>query len=114
VTQQSYEQINLGDEFDFSSAVSNIIFTTFLAFAFAPGLPILYPLAAMNLGITYWTHKTWLLKFYRKPPNFGPEIIKMAVRWLKFAFFAHCVIGILMFFGQPQIFYDSPYWLSKD
>jgi hypothetical protein len=76
LTQDAYEQLNLGDDFDFTSAVTNLIFIMFMAFAFGPGLPILYLLAAMNLFVTYWTHKTWLLKFYRKPPNFGSDIIK--------------------------------------
>jgi hypothetical protein len=112
LTQHAYEQLNLGMEFDFSSAVSNIIFITFMAFSFGPGLPILYPLAAMNLFVIYWSHKTWLLKFFRKPPNFNSDMIRRTMYWIKTAIFAHAILGIMMY-NQPQIFLDKPFWNSK-
>jgi hypothetical protein len=97
LTQNAYEQLNLGDEFDITSAVTNIIFIIVMAFTFGPGLPILYLLAAMNIFVTYWTHKTWLLKFYKKPPNFGSQIIKLIISGMDIAFYTHVFIGISMY-----------------
>jgi len=74
-----------------------MIAITWVVFMYAPGLPILFPLTALNFFIIYWIDKFLLLRFFKKPKNYDEESILFSVDQMKYAFLFHLVIGAFVY-----------------
>jgi len=61
---------------------------------FSAGIPLLYPITAAYLTVTYWVDKYLLTKFYRKPPNYNSRVARGALRLGKWALLAHFVCAL--------------------
>lgn len=91
---------------------------------FAPALPILYPIAVLNLTSIYWLDKLQVLRFNRIPKNFDEALIIKLLDYAKLTFPIHFVSGCLLLSNdkilsshhvkeEEGIVYDINVW-SKD
>ena len=60
------------------------------------GMPILLLISAINFFMMYWIDKWLLLRFHKTPRNYDERTIKFTLKYMKFAFLFHAVIGYLM------------------
>ena len=67
----------------------------FVAFMFAPALPILYLVGFVWCFITYLTQKYMILYFYKRELSLKNELAEMSVHCLMWAILAHIVIAYL-------------------
>ena len=74
-----------------------MIAITWVVFMYAPGLPILFPLTALNFFIIYWIDKFLLLRFFKKPKNYDEQSILFSVDLMRYAFLFHLVIGAFVY-----------------
>ena len=86
---------------------------------YSSGLPIMFPITAVNFILIYWIDKTLLLRFYRTPKNYDEKCIEFSIKEMKFGFIFHFIIGALVYSnarilsssGSNNFFKDSA---SKD
>ena len=65
LTQQEYEDMNMGPEFPVEDRYSQVLALIWITFMFSAGLPLLYPIAMVTLFIMYWVDKV----LCKQPPN---------------------------------------------
>jgi hypothetical protein len=64
---------------------------------YSSALPILYPMAVINLSIIFLVDKYLLLRFYRTPKNYDEQSIEFSIGDMKYSFLFHFIIGLLVF-----------------
>ena len=74
LTQEAYEDVNMGRPIDFVMRYNVMINSLFLTMMFSSGMPILYPIAAVYTIISYWVDKYMILRHYRKSPSFDSQV----------------------------------------
>ena len=74
-----------------------MIAITWVVFMYAPGLPILFPLTAINFFIIYWIDKYLLLRFFKRPKNYDEESILFTVDQMKYSFIFHMILGAVVY-----------------
>ena len=67
-----------------------IVFVTFL---FAPGLPILLPIALFGLTVQYLTNKVALAYYVKRPPVYDSEMNYRMLKMLKLAPLLYVCMG---------------------
>ena len=65
LTQFDYEDINTGIEFMIDYRYVNVLTWLFVVLVYGTGMPILYPLGALNFFMAYWLDKYLLLNHYK-------------------------------------------------
>ena len=63
-----YKNLYCGTEFDIHYQYSNMLVITWVTFLFAPGLPILFPIALFGMILLYATNRVTLAYYNRRPP----------------------------------------------
>ncbi|KAK3259925.1 hypothetical protein CYMTET_31098, partial [Cymbomonas tetramitiformis] len=72
----------------------NLIFMTLL---FASSMPMLLPITAAMLGVSYWVDKCELLRLSKEPPTYSGHMAKMALNLLGLASTLHLLLAIWAF-----------------
>ena len=80
---------------------------------FSSGLPLLYPITAANLLVIFWVDKILckfkfnlnhiVLRVYKKPLRFSPELSESIVTLFKYCLVMHFVLGLFMYSNLPII-----------
>jgi hypothetical protein len=70
---------------------------TWVTFLFAPGIPILFPIAMVGLLIQYTSDQYMLARAYKKPPVYDESMTKTALFVLKLAPFLYAIMGAWLF-----------------
>jgi hypothetical protein len=73
--------------------VFTIVYVTLL---FGIGMPILYPIAILNLSVIYLVERYVLAYYYRVPPTMDDRLVKNAMETLRFA---------------PLVFLMNAFWM---
>jgi hypothetical protein len=94
--QSDYEDLYMGPEFCLDYRLAQMIAFVWVTFMFAPGMPILFVISALNFFVMYWVDKFLLTRFYRTPKNFDAEPIDFMLDKFKYCFAFHLVVGFLM------------------
>lgn len=58
---------------------------TWVTFLFAPGLPILFPIALFGMIVLYVTNRISLAYFNRRPPGYDGKMNEVTIKFLGFA-----------------------------
>jgi hypothetical protein len=87
----------VGPDFGLDGRLAQMIAIVWVVFMYAPGLPILFPLTALNFFIIYWIDKYLLLRFFKKPKNYDEESILFTVDQMKYSFVFHMVLGAFVY-----------------
>jgi hypothetical protein len=74
-----------GPEFSIHYEYSNMLVITWITFLFAPGLPILFPIALFGMCILYSTNRITLAYFNRRPPVYDQKMNETTLKMLGFA-----------------------------
>ena len=72
-------------DFDIHYQYSQMLVLTFVTFLFAPGLPILFPIALFGMIVLYVTNRVCLAYWHRRPPVYDYKMNKMTLKMLGFA-----------------------------
>lgn len=76
-------------------------------FIYSPALPLLLPIAVVNLIIIYWVDKTLVLRFFRTPRNYDESIIYKQIFFLKLTFPFHFIAGLILLSNNAILQSDS-------
>ena len=106
LTQEDYENINLGAEFMFEFRYSNMLTVLSVTFLYSGGMPILYPVAALFFFISYWVDKCLLLRCYRKPIKFDERLARSTLGFFKYILILH-IIGFFIMYSLTPILQNS-------
>lgn len=98
----------VGPEFLLDARLAQIVAVVWVTYIYSPALPLLLPLAVINLSIIYWIDKTLVLRFYRTPRNYDERIIKKQMSFLKLTFPFH-FIGGLIFLSNNAILQSNSF-----
>jgi len=94
LTQIDYEDMNTGIEFSIDYRYASLLTWLFVVIVYGMGMPILYPLGALNFLIGYWVDKYLLLNHYRSPPMFSHYMALNVLAWFKWALFWHFMVSL--------------------
>ena len=103
-TQEEYEGLYKGTDFDLSNYYSSMFTTLLICFFFSPAMPILYIICAFSLTLQFWFAKLKLLRFNQKPPIFG-EGLAINSRWFFLLAVLIHVVGTLAIYRQSPVFH---------
>ncbi len=78
---------------------------TWVTFLFAPGMPILFPIALLGMVVLYTTNRLSLAYYNKRPPVYDYKMTETTIRLLGFAPFLYVGIGAWLFSNQ-QTFND--------
>jgi hypothetical protein len=103
LTQYDYEDMNTGIEFEIDYRYAGLLTWLFVVMIYGTGLPILYPIGALNFFVGYWVDKYLILNHYRSSPMFGHHILLQVLDWFKWALLCHFVISCWIFGNQKLL-----------
>lgn len=103
LTQFDYEDMNTGIEFSIDYRYANLLTWLFVVMIYGTGMPILYPIGALNFFIGYWVDKYLLLNHYRKPPMYTSFIILSVITWFRWALLFRFAISIWTFSNEKAL-----------
>lgn len=84
---QEYVDLYGGKPFYIEVSYSNIMKIIFITAMFGTGIPILYPICALNMFVLFITEKYYFAYYYKRPPMFNNMISDNTLKWLKWTFF---------------------------
>merc|ERR1711970_1394096 len=83
--------------------VAQTLMIFFCVVMYSGGIPMLYLVGAVYIGIAYWLDKVRLLWGSSHPPDYNQDIIERAVNWLLAAAVLHAAVTSWMY-GQQTLF----------
>jgi hypothetical protein len=100
--QDDLNKLMVGEIFDSTDHAAQLLTLLFFAMAYAPGLPLLMPLGCFAFVLYFRIDKFLICRFYRKPLNIGPAVIKEVLFYLPFAALIRLGFGAWMY-SNPDI-----------
>jgi hypothetical protein len=101
-TQTELNALYGGELFTLSERYAVVLNTFFSTLFFSAGMPIVTVAAFGSFFMTYWCDRISLLRVYARPPEYAPNVAKLAVTLMPWAIFLHYVVATFMF-GCVQI-----------
>ena len=106
--QEDYEMLYMGPDFLIEIRYSQIISSFYIIMIYSAGLPFLYLLAMVQTFVLYWVDKYLckqrskvtifvVLRLYRTPPRYGPEMADVTRRVMTYAIFIHFAFAFYMY-----------------
>merc|ERR1719324_1491174 len=83
-----------GGQLDLIKRYSVSLITIFVCTFYSAGAPLMYPIACVSFAFGYAADKYFLLRYYKKPPMYGPELAGAVAQVLPYAVVGH-LIGAL-------------------
>ena len=102
-TIQQYVNLHAGPTYLIHFKYSSIMTSIFVTFMYGLTLPILFPIAFIQLLVAYFVEKITLTYYYRKPPMYDEKMNAAALSVLKWAPFLMMAFNFWTF-GNRQIF----------
>ncbi len=87
---------------------AGLVLNVFIAMIFGPGIPILFPIALINLSIMYVCDRLMTAYFYSQPPMFGLDMTDSALKRLQVAGTIYFATAYWML-SNKQIFGNNVY-----
>jgi hypothetical protein len=101
-SQGELNRLYAGEDFDLAERYAALLNTVFVTLLYAPGLPLLYWMAALTFLLQYWFDKVSFLRLYRLPPRYDHTLASTAVDALPYALIVHCAMAI-WFYTSPVV-----------
>lgn len=73
---------------------------TWVTFLFAPGLPILFPIALIGMIILYVTNRLSLAYYNKRPPVYDYKMTQTTLKMLGFAPILYVCVGAWLYSNQ--------------
>ena len=99
-TLLGYKNLYCGPEFEIHYQYSNMLVITWVTFLFAPGIPILFPIALLGMIILYCTNRISLAYFNRRPPVYDQKMNKTTLKLLGVAPLLYICMGAWVYSNQ--------------
>lgn len=110
-TQADYQSLYSGPEFYIDIRYSQILTTIFVCFLYSSGMPFLYVTSFMQLVLSYFVDKFFLLRVAQLPKNYDQHLSVVVRITLYAAVVIHLIFAIFMF-GQPDILKEDSSFVS--
>jgi len=110
-TQAAYESLYSGPEFYVDTRYSQILTLIFVCLLYSGGMPFLYVTSFIQLVLSYFVDKYFLLRITKLPKNYDQHLAIVVRLTLYGAVFIHLLFAIFMF-GQPDILKADASFLS--
>ena len=85
-----------GPEFEIEKAHARAVSIVFLVEIYSAGIQILYPCGFLFLFMTYFSHKFYCIKYYRRNYSQNGAITDSSIKFVLLGLILHILIGILM------------------
>lgn len=99
-TLKAYKDLYCGIVFDIHYQYSQMLVITWVTFLFAPGLPILFPIALFGMVVLYVTNRIGLAYFNRRPPGYDSKMNENTISILGFAPILYACVGSWVYSNQ--------------
>ena len=73
---------------------------TWVTFLFAPGLPVLFPIALFGMIVLYLTNRFCLAYWHRRPPVYDDSLNYTVIKMLGFAPMLYALNGMWVYSNQ--------------
>merc|ERR1711871_126300 len=102
VTQRDLNSIQAGPQFEITTRSAQMLNHLITTMIFAPGMPLLYPIACAAFLVFYFVDLFLLLKFYQRPPSYNSQIAEFTVNTFTFSILLHLGFSIWSY-GNPNV-----------
>lgn len=103
-TIQEYVDLYGGPEFYVEWSYSNVMKMVYITLMLGTGIPILYYFCSFNFFILYVTEKYNFAYRYKRPPSYNNLISEDTLKWLRWGFFLHMMVGFWMMSSKGLYF----------
>ncbi len=107
-SQRELNDWHTGPEFRAHYRYAQNLMTVFVTMLYGPGLPLLYPLAALSFAVYLWVDKYLLLRYFKTPPRMDGKLARKASAFMLWAVVPNLVFAVWMY-STPAFF-----WFSAD
>lgn len=97
----------VGTEFLLDARLAQIVAIIWATYIYSPALPLLLPIALVNLGIIYWIDKALVLRYNKTPRNYDEAVIYKMINFLKVTFPFHLIGGLFLLSNNAILQSDS-------
>ena len=101
--QDQLDKLYLGPDFHLHIRYIQLLVNFYMVMLYGMGIPLLFPIAAVQFFVTFWFDKIMFIRYYRKPPQYDYTTGKMATELLGYGVMMHLVSSIWML-TNPDIF----------
>jgi len=102
IVQKDLNEMEVGPVFDPTLNQAQLLSLVFVAMTFAPGIPVLMPLACFIFTLYFRADKRLVLWYYEKAPHMGAGIMKVVLACLPYAALIRLGFACWMF-GSPLV-----------
>jgi hypothetical protein len=95
-TQETLNELYMGPDFPITIRTAQILTCVFVCMMYAPGLPLMMPIAMCSMIMTFFVDKLLLIKFYRRPPRFDESTVSLCIGFIPAAVGLRLIIGCWM------------------
>jgi hypothetical protein len=101
--QKSLDEFVSGEQFELQLRYPHVLNGIFVTMLYSAGLPLLLPVLAISMLLTYWVEKYLLLRKYRRPQGGEDETLAMlCVQLLPFALVLHLAASVWIY-GNSEV-----------
>jgi len=111
LVQHELNQLYSAPQFEIESRVPHVMNTVMVALVYSSGIPLLLPIAAVSLLVTFVIDKLLLLRFYARPPLLDSSMAQLAANIMPFAGLAHTAFAV-WFYGDEDTVASTPLLLG--
>ena len=85
---------------------AHMVVLVWVAFMFAPGIPILFLISLWGLVLLYFVNRANLAYFSQRPKDHNKKVLFTALRLMRFGPFLYVTMGAWVY-SNPQVFKDA-------
>jgi hypothetical protein len=102
-SQKAYEALYMGSEFTIDVRYAQILNMVFICMLYSSGMPLLYVIGFLQLLLSYFVDKYFVLKSCKKSANFDEKMDILVKNTMVYAAIIHLIFAIWIY-GSPAIF----------
>ena len=105
-TQGDLNTLYDGGEFELPLRLATVLNTMAMTLIFCGGMPILIPICALAMTVSYWVDKYFILRLYHRPPNFDNTLIDNVKYLMPLFVVIHLLFSFWMY-SDDSVFYSA-------
>jgi hypothetical protein len=109
--QDDYDEAMVGAPADYVLRYVQMLTTVYVCYVFSAGMPLLMPIAAVSLTVSYAVDKLAFLRLHRRPPSSTNRMALYIIELLPLCILLHLAVGVWML-GSLSSFRDALLALS--
>ena len=102
-TQRDLNLLQAGPQFEVTTRSAQLLNHVVTTMVFAPGLPLLWPIAFFACFTFYYVDLFLLLKFYRRPPSYNEKIGKFTISVFEISIFVNILFCVWTYGNQAVL-----------